>query len=162
MNTTLLGAAVAATLATLPASLLANEAADLIRAFYAAVDANDPDPAIYGAMLADGFVDNDRPGIAPPEVADRDVTLALFAELEQAFPDSVHRLDILEPIGADRAVVYWTFEGTQTGPFFGILATGRTISINGVVIFRVEDAKFVEQWHVEELHSLFGQIAPKG
>jgi hypothetical protein len=149
----------AAALLALPAPALANDAAGLIRQFYAAVDADRPDPAVYGAMLAQDFVDNDRPGIAPPEVSDRDVTLALFAELEQAFPDAVHRFDILEPIGIDHALVYWTFEGTHTGPFFGTPASGREVSINGVDIFRTEGGKFVEQWHVEELQSLFAQIA---
>ena len=160
MTFAILRGTLAAALLALPAPVLANNAADLIREFYTAVDADRPDPDVYGAMLAEGFVDNDRPGIAPPEVADRDVTLALFAELEQAFPDAVHRLDILEPIGIDRAVIYWTFEGTHTGPFFGTPASGREVSINGVDIFRAEGGKFVEQWHVEELQSLFAQIAP--
>jgi predicted ester cyclase len=120
----------------MPVPALANEAADLIRQFYMAVDADNPDPAVYDAMLAEDFIDNDRPQIAPSGVADRDVTLALFAELEQAFPDAVHRIDILEPIGTDRAVVYWTFEGRHEGSFFGAPASGREVSINGIDIFR--------------------------
>lgn len=142
-----------------PASALANEAADLVRQFYTAVDAEKADPTVYGAMLPDGFKDNDRPTIAPEGVPDRDVILGLFAELEQAFPNATHTLDILEPIGTDRAVVYWTFKGTHEGPFFGVPASGRDVSINGVDIFRAKDGKLVEQWHVEELQSLFAQIA---
>lgn len=159
MITMLMRGALAAAL-LLPTPGLANEVADLIRDFYAAVDAEQPDPAAYGAMIAEGFVDNDRPETAPEGATDREVILGLFAELEQGFPDAVHTLDILEPIGADRAIVYWTFEGRHDGPFFGIPASGRNISINGVDIFRVEDGAFVEQWHVEELYSLFAQIAP--
>lgn len=156
---TLRGALTAATIA-IPSLGLANEAADLVRQFYTAVDAERPDPAVYGAMLAEGFVDNDRPQTAPPGVPDRAVILGLFAELEQAFPDAIHRLDIVEPIGTDRAVVYWTFEGRHKGPFFGVPASGRDVSINGVDIFRAADGKIVEQWHIEELQSLFAQIAP--
>jgi predicted ester cyclase len=58
------------------------------------------------------------------------------------------------------AMVYWTFEGTNSGTLFGAPASGNEVSINGVDIFRVADGQFVEQWHVEELMSLFQQIAP--
>ncbi len=92
-------------------------------------------------------------------MADRDVPLGLLAELERGFPDATHALDILAPVGTDRAVVCWTFRGGHDGRFFGAPATGREVEINGVGIFRVVDGQFVEQWHVEKLQALFAQIA---
>ena len=143
----------------LPLPVHAEGPAQLVRDFYAAVDAEVPDPAVYGALLAEGFVDQDRPAAFPADMPDRDVTLGLLAELERGFPDATHSLDILEPVGTDRAVVYWTFRGRHDGPFFGVPASGRQVEINGVDIFRVVDGRFVEQWHVEELQALFAQIA---
>lgn len=146
--------------ALLSSAALAQTAADLVREFYETVDDKSKGAAAISDYFAEGYVDHDRSPVAPAEVPDRLVALGLFAELEKGFPDAVHSIDILENIGEDRAVVYWTFTGTNTGEFFGAPASGNKVEINGVDIFRVENGKFVEQWHVEELATLFQQIAP--
>ena len=144
-----------------PTPALANEAADLIRTFYAAVDRGDRDA--YAPMIADGFRDNDRPAAAAKGATDGQVILNLFGELSAAFPGAVHTLDLVEPISPDaegnpRAMVRWTFKGTHSGPFFGVPASGNAVSINGIDVFTARDGRFVEQWHVEELADLFAQI----
>jgi predicted ester cyclase len=48
--------------------------------------------------------------------------------------------------GGDRVSIQWTITATQTGPFFGIPATGRTIQFSGMDALRVRDGKFVEHW----------------
>jgi len=48
--------------------------------------------------------------------------------------------------GGDRVSIQWTITATQTGPFFGIPATGRTITFSGMDALRVRDGKFVEHW----------------
>ncbi len=137
-----------------------NEATNLISAFYKIVDDHMQPTNALEDFFAHDFKDNNRPSTAPEGVADRQVALKLFAELESGFPDGVHSLDILEAIGEDKAMVYWTFTGTHSGHFFGAPPSGNRISINGVDVFRVVDGRFVEQWHVEELMSLFQQISP--
>ncbi len=112
-------------------------------------------------MIADGFEDHDRPPAAPVAASDAQVMLNLFSELATGFPDATHTLDLVEPVGSDRAMVRWTFEGNHTGPFFGIPASGNAISINGIDVFTVQDGKFIEQWHVEELDDLFAQIGAR-
>lgn len=138
---------------------LSNEAMDLITSFYQTADSTDAPMDDLEVFFADSFKDQNRPVMAPDGVPDRGVALNLFSELKQGFPDGTHTLDILSPVGPDVAMVYWTFQGTHSGSFFGTPASGNEISINGVDIFRVQDGKFVEQWHVEELMSLFQQIA---
>ena len=155
---TLLGLGLVAATA-LPVPAFANEAADMIRTFYTAVDAKDR--TTYEAMIADGFKDHDRPPAAPATATDRQVILNLFSELATGFPDATHAIDLLEPVGGERAMVRWTFEGTHTGPFFGVPASGNAVSINGIDVFTARDGKFVEQWHVEELADLFGQIGAR-
>jgi predicted ester cyclase len=143
---------------TIGTHAMANEATQTIAAFYKAVDDSRIPATSLSDYFAENFVDHNRPGQAPAGVPDRNVALNLFAELEKGFPQSIHKLEILEDLGADRAMVYWTFTGTQSGTFFGAPASHKSVTINGVDIFRVQNGKFVEQWHVEELMSLFQQI----
>jgi predicted ester cyclase len=140
---------------------LANEAVDLIRSLYQAVDARDR--STYAEMIAGDFVDHDRPASAPANLADAQVIIGLFDALGTAFPDATHKLDLVEPISPDangnpRAMVRWTFQGTHTGEFYGIPASGQAVSINGIDIFTARSGKFIEQWHVEELVDLFAQM----
>ena len=140
-----------------PVPAFANEAAGMIRAFYAAVDRGDRDA--YAAMIDDGFEDHDRPAAA----SDSQAVLDLFSELATGFPGAVHTLDLIEPISPDadgnpRAMVRWTFEGDHEGAFFGVPASGNAVSITGIDVFTARNGRFVEQWHVEELAQLFAQI----
>ena len=140
---------------------LANEAVGLIASFYEKVDASTSPTEDLSAFFSDDFVDHNRPAAAPEGAPDRGVALNLFTELKIAFPDGSHTLDMLHAVSPDTAMVYWTFEGTHLGPFFGGTASGNRVSINGIDIFKVRDGQFVEQWHVEELASLFEQISPQ-
>lgn len=137
-----------------------DEATKVITAFYATVDDPARGAAELDAFFSGDFVDHDRAPNAPVEAPDRAVVLGLFAEIETGFSDTSHSLDILESLGEDRALVYWTFTATHTGTFFGHTATGNRVEIRGVDIFRVRDGKFSEIWHVEDLMALFAQITP--
>ena len=48
----------------------------------------------------------------------------------------------------DKVVVRWTNSGTNVGDFLGMPATGRSFSIAGVDIYRLEGGKLAEHWHV--------------
>lgn len=149
--------ALAAGLAAVSATSLFADTLETAREFYRLIDGDAPLSEV-GAMITDDYVDNDRNPMAPAELSDKQVIMGLFSELRAGFPDMVHALNIIEPIGEDRAVVYWTFTGTHSGPFFGVPASGNAVSINGVDILRIEDGVITEQWHVEELMALFQQI----
>lgn len=58
----------------------------------------------------------------------------------------------------DRVVVRWTNAGTHVGEFAGIPATGRTFTIAGIDIYRVERDKLAEHWHVVDQLSMLGQL----
>jgi predicted ester cyclase len=137
---------------------LSNQAASLIQQFYRTADDPSQDAIALGDFIADDFKDHNRPAQVPATVSDKQALIGLFTEIKRGFPNAKHALQILAPIDADRAVVYWTFTGTHQGNFFGRAASGKTASINGVDIFRVRGAHFVEQWHVEDLLQLFAQI----
>lgn len=48
----------------------------------------------------------------------------------------------------DKVAVRWTNSGTNVGEFLGMPATGRPYSIAGIDIYRLEDGKLAEHWHV--------------
>lgn len=50
----------------------------------------------------------------------------------------------------DRVAVRYTLHATHTGDFYGVKATGKTIKVSGIEIFRIEDGKIAEFWHFGE------------
>jgi steroid delta-isomerase-like uncharacterized protein len=47
---------------------------------------------------------------------------------------------------ADNVVLRWSVTGTQRGEFFGHPASGRTIEVSGINIFRIVHGKIQEIW----------------
>lgn len=59
---------------------------------------------------------------------------------------------------ADRVAVRWTNSGTHVGELFGIPPTGRSFSIPGIDIYRLEDGKLAEHWDVVDMYGLMMQL----
>jgi predicted ester cyclase len=57
-------------------------------------------------------------------------------------------------------------DGTHTGDFFGIPATGKSVHIEAIEMWKTKDGKIVEGWHVENLLQALIQLgaipAPDG
>jgi steroid delta-isomerase-like uncharacterized protein len=64
----------------------------------------------------------------------------------------------------DRVVVRWTTKATQVGDFLGIPPTGKGYTIPGIDIYRLEDGKMAEHWHVVDMLSMLQQlgVVPSG
>jgi steroid delta-isomerase-like uncharacterized protein len=66
----------------------------------------------------------------------------------------------------DRVVIRWTNSGTHVGEFLGVPATNRPFSIAGIDIYRVQDGKLAEHWHVVDMYAQLIQLgllpAPQG
>jgi steroid delta-isomerase-like uncharacterized protein len=63
----------------------------------------------------------------------------------------------------DKVVVRWTNSGTNVGDFLGAPATNRPFSTPGIDIYRVEDGKLAEHWHVVDVYVQMvqlGQLPP--
>jgi steroid delta-isomerase-like uncharacterized protein len=58
----------------------------------------------------------------------------------------------------DRVVVRWTNSGTHVAEFLGIPATGKSFEIAGIDVYRVEDGKLAEHWHVVDQFSMLQQL----
>jgi predicted ester cyclase len=48
--------------------------------------------------------------------------------------------------------------GTQTGDFFGIPATGKSVKFSEIGILRIADGKVVESWYDVDMLGLMGQL----
>lgn len=58
----------------------------------------------------------------------------------------------------DRVVVRWTNSGTHVGDFLGIPATGKSVTVAGIDIYRVQDGRMAEHWHVIDQLSMLQQL----
>jgi predicted ester cyclase len=83
--------------------------------------------------------------------------------LKQSFLDSKietpghHVVDELIAEG-DKVVARVTGYGTHEGTYRGIPATGRSIQMSGIVIWRIKRGKIVERWALSNTLDLFQQI----
>jgi len=57
--------------------------------------------------------------------------------LWSAFPDLSFEIVSIAEAGAGKVVAEWIMKGTNTGPFQGLPATGRTISLPGIDVFEI-------------------------
>ncbi|WP_238574875.1 ester cyclase [Streptomyces inhibens] len=61
-------------------------------------------------------------------------------------------------MAGDRVVGRFVCRGTHTGPFLGIPATGRSIEMRSIDIWRVADGMFAEHWDELNTLELFQQL----
>ena len=117
--------------------------------------------AVADELISDDFIDhNALPGLTP----DSEGFKKSFVSFRSAAPDLEY---IIEDMIAedDKVVVRWKVKGTQTGEMAGIPATGKSLEVTGVDIFRVEKGKIVELWLVWDqlgMMQQLGMIPPMG
>ena len=80
-----------------------------------------------------------RPVVGPQGVRDH------LTSLRDAFPDLIFDIDDMVAEG-DQIIVRWTVRGTNTGDYFGMPATGKSIEITGMNTWRTRDGQAVEGW----------------
>ncbi len=74
-----------------------------------------------------------------------------------ALPDLSATMEDLV-ISGDRVVGRFVYRGTHTGELMGIPASGNTVEMRSIDIWRVADGMFVEHWDELNLLELFQQI----
>lgn len=93
--------------------------------------------------IAADFVNHDPPFPGAPDGAEG---LRMAAEtFRRALPDWRSDLDHLIAEG-DLVVEHFHANGTRTGELFGLPADGRTLTLRGIQIFRIDGDKIVERW----------------
>lgn len=81
----------------------------------------------------------------------------LFRMYHTAFPDLRVRIDDMFGEGA-RVATEFTLSGTNEGEMMGMPATGRQVSVSGVIHSRVEDGRIAEEWELVDMATLMQQL----
>ena len=113
------------------------------------------DESVVDELFARDFVDHNPqgPNIPPgPEGVKQ-----LFAGRRAAFPDMIVTVEDQVAEG-DIVVNRLTVTGTHQGEFMGIPATGKSISMGAIGIFRIEDGKIAERWGQSDLIGMMQQL----
>jgi predicted ester cyclase len=122
------------------------------RQFVEHINAKDLEGAF--ALIDNTFVNH----TAGPEIPeDRGASKGFFSMLFAGFPD-VHTtiLDIIAE--GDKVVRFSKVEGTNTGEFMGMPATGNKASWLLIDIDRIVDGKIVEHWDVSDNLGMMQQL----
>jgi steroid delta-isomerase-like uncharacterized protein len=102
-------------------------------------------------LIAPNVVDH---SVDPAWPTGREGLVAMFELFRTAFPDATITT---EDLIAEADMVVWrtTTQGTHTGAFLGIPATGNHARWSGIDIFRILDGQIVERWfNVDNLGQL--------
>lgn len=81
----------------------------------------------------------------------------LFTMYHTAFPDLSVRIDDMFGAG-ERVATAFTLTGTNEGELMGMPATGRRVSVHGIVHSRVQNGRITEEWEIVDLAGLLQQL----
>jgi steroid delta-isomerase-like uncharacterized protein len=77
--------------------------------------------------------------------------------LYTAFPDQHYTLEDQIAEG-DKVVHRFTMRATHQGEYMGVPATGKVVTMTGILISRIAGGKFVEDWQSPDLLGLLQQL----
>jgi steroid delta-isomerase-like uncharacterized protein len=107
-------------------------------------------------LVGDDFVSHDPPpGFAATKAGLRE----LATHVGQAFADRKIEFDDFVDTTDGRVVESWAMVGTHTGEFFGLPASGQSVRIRGIEIWRCANGKVVENWGAVDMGELFAAAA---
>ncbi len=124
----------------------------IVRAFVAAW--NDRDFGRFETLMGEGAILSVG-GMKVP--CDPRGTRAIAEEWTDAFPD--WRFELLGLVAeGDRVVAHMPYSGTFSRPITGIAPTGRSATVDEMVIFRIAEGKIVEAWEVYDESGMWRQL----
>jgi len=98
------------------------------------------------SLFTDSFVDHQTmPGMTPG----REGLKALIAGMHSGFPDLKMTVNDVTADG-DKVWVYSTMSGTMKGEFMGMKPTGKSFSVDGFDLVRLENGKIAEHWGAQD------------
>lgn len=137
-----------------------HDAVTLARRLYAVTTSGNVDD--LEQLLSPDVVDH---GVGGPEAEDLRGSGAVREDIlafRQAFPDAQITVeDAFASASGDRVAVRWTLTGTHGDAFQGIPATGRTISMRGMDLLRIEGGRIAERWGSSDELGLLQQLVDR-
>lgn len=125
---------------------------ELVRRFYAAVDAGD-------IAVAPELFNPEWQNIDPslPPMRGLEGARALIGMFTASFPDFTSRIELIAAED-ERVAVRASHTGTHQGDFMGVPPTGRQVTITATGIFSCKDGKLVENRVVFDAFGLLQQL----
>ena len=114
---------------------------------------NNGDIESIGELVTPEYVEHDP---LPGQGTGRDGVVDRFSMIVGALAPQFTVEDVIAE--GDKVVVRWTNAGTHVAEFAGIPATGRSLTIAGIDIYRVANGSISEHWHVIDQLSMLGQL----
>lgn len=124
----------------------------IVRRFFDEV-MNAHDAAAVDQILAPNFI-NHFAGMPP---ADRETVRRYLPMYPAAFPDVHTTLEEMLAEG-DMVSVRFTLRGTHQGEFMGMPATGRSVTMSGMALFRLAGGQIVEEYVNEDTLGMMQQL----
>src|SRR6266487_745891 len=131
-----------------------SDARDVVRRVEEAWAANDL--SVIDELIAPDLISHDALPGTPPG---REGAKAAHQASISAFPDRRMTIESIVADG-DRVAVLTTMRGTNTGglPFLGVPANGRSVEIESMSFYRVENGRVVEHWGLNDAMRLMMQL----
>jgi len=112
------------------------------------------DEAQARAALAANFTDRTLPAGRPQGI---DGPLAASKVFHAAVPDVQASVEQMIVAG-DRVVAHLHFTGHFTGTFNGMQGKGQTVDFIATDIYRIQDGKIIDNWHLEDNLTFLQQL----
>jgi len=94
---------------------------------------------------------------APEDIRGREECREFYSGVKEAFPDMDVTIEELIAEG-DKVVQRSRQTGTHEGEFMGIEPTGNSFDTPGIVIYRIQDGKIVEDWVHSDMMGMMKQL----
>ena len=94
---------------------------------------------------------------ADGRLASLEEDMAAAREQRKALPDMRVKVNHIVAEG-DLVSVYWTASGTNTAAGAGMPATGKSVTVNGMTLFRFQRGLIQEEWSVFNEYSILKQL----
>jgi len=107
----------------------------------------------YSKSHASDFVAHAEGG----HLASLEEDISAAREQRKALPDMRVKVNHIVAEG-DLVSVYWTASGTNTAAGWGVPATGKSVTLSGMTLFRFARGLIQEEWSVFDQYSIMKQL----
>jgi len=131
---------------------MSGENNEIVERFEVAFGANDV--AVIDELCDPDLVDHNPVPDQKAGLAGFKDTIAMYKSI---FPDS--EITLQHVVGeADLVATHWTVTGTHQAEFFGVPATGRKVSVEGMNVYRLAGGRITDVWTQFDGLDLMGQL----
>jgi len=125
---------------------------DLVTRYYEEV-LNAGDLDVLGQIAVEDYEEHDP---LPGQGTGREGLRTRVEMLRSALGQQFTLEDVI--VEGNRVAVRWSGSGKNAGDFMGIPATGKSFTIAGIDVHRIQDGRMAEHWHVVDQLGLLLQL----